>query len=249
MRRTILAAALLSAAASIAIAQQATPQGGAAPAAAGGPGRGPNPQAQMFASRCAGCHGTDLNGGRAPSLFRGDFLAAHTDAELHQTILNGIASADMPSFKGQISDDDIDQLLTYIRLQSGFLKSAAPFVANPDGQVIKSQKQTFKIEIVASGLDTPWGEVFLPDGRLLVTERSGHIRIIDKGGKLEPDPVKGTPTPWVRQDGGYFDIAIDPDYKKNGWIYLSYSEIVPGYTGPVPAAAAIIPCSAMTPTR
>ena len=238
MRRTILAVALLSAAASIAIAQQAAPQSGAAPAAAGGPGRGPNPQAQMFASRCAGCHGTDLNGGRAPSLFRGDFLAAHTDAELHQTILNGIASADMPSFKGQISDDDIDQLLTYIRLQSGFLKGVAPFVPNPDGQIIKTQKQTFKIEIVASGLDTPWGEVFLPDGRLLVTERSGHIRIIDKDGKLEADPVKGTPVPWVRQDGGFFDIAIHPDYKKNGWIYLSYSEIVPGYTGPVPVTSA-----------
>jgi glucose/arabinose dehydrogenase len=225
--------------AEVAIGQQApaTPAPAAAPAPAGfggGGGRGPNPQAEMFKARCAGCHGSDLNGARAHSLFRTDFLAAHTDAELHQTIANGIASADMPAFKGQISDEDIDQLLTYIRLQSGFLKVTAPFVPNPDGQVIKTQKQTFKIEIVASGLDTPWGEVFLPDGRMLVTERSGHIRIISKDGKLDPNPVKGTPTPWVRQDGGYFDIAIHPDYKKNGWIYLSYSEIVPGFTGTIP---------------
>jgi aldose sugar dehydrogenase len=221
----------------------ATPTAGAGPASAPagtppatgrGAGRGANPQAQLFASHCAGCHGSDLAGGRAPSLFSSTLLANRTDAQLHQTILNGIPSADMPSFKGQISDDDIDQLLTYIRLQSGNLKGVAPFVPNPDGQVIKTQKQTFKIEIVASGLDTPWGEVFLPDGRLLVTERSGHIRIIDKDGKLEADPVKGTPVPWVRQDGGYFDIAIPPDYNKNGWIYLSYSEIVPGYSGPTP---------------
>jgi glucose/arabinose dehydrogenase len=47
--------------------------------------------------------------------------------------------------------------------------------------------------------------------------------------------VKGTPVPWVRQDGGYFDIAAHPDYNKNGWIYLSYSELVPGFTGTVPA--------------
>ena len=225
--------------AQMAIGQQTPPAPAAAPAAAaagrGGAGRGgPNPQAVMFQARCAGCHGTDLAGARAPSLFRADFLAAHTDAELHKTIVDGIPAMDMPSFKGQISDDEIDQLLTYIRLQSGQLKATAPFVPNPDGQVIKSQKQSFKIEIVASGLDTPWGEAFLPDGRLLVTERSGHIRIIGKDGKLDPNPVKGTPTPWVRQDGGYFDIAIHPDYKTNGWIYLSYSEIVPGYAGVIP---------------
>jgi glucose/arabinose dehydrogenase/mono/diheme cytochrome c family protein len=217
------------------LAEIASGQQAPAPAAAGrGAGRGPNPQAQMFASHCAGCHGTDLSGARAPSLFRADFLAARSDAQLHQTIVDGIPGAGMPSFKGQIGDDEIDQLITYIRLRSGSLKDAAPFVPDPNGQVIKSQKQTFRIEVVASGLDTPWGEAFLPDGRMLVTERSGHIRIIDKDGKLLPDPVKGTPVPWVRQDGGYFDIAVHPDYKKNGWIYLSYSEVVPGYTGSIP---------------
>jgi len=240
----LLGALALPLLAQMAIGQQnpaapsAAPATNAAPAGRGAGRGGPNPQAQLFAARCAGCHGTDLAGARAPSLFSAALLASRTDAQLHQTIVNGIASADMPSFKGQISDDEIDQLLTYIRLQSGNLKTAAPFVPNPDGQIIKSQKQNFRIEIVASGLDTPWGEAFLPDGRLLVTERSGHIRIIDKDGKLQPDPVKGTPVPWVRQDGGYFDIAVHPDYRKNGWIYLSYSEIVPSYAGVVPAADA-----------
>ncbi len=239
--KPVIAAALLGSAllATSVLAQQAPPPApapAAAPAAAGGGGggRGPNPQAQMFARSCAGCHGTDLAGARAPSLFSTTLLAARTDAELHQTIVNGITISDMPSFKGQISDEDIGQLITYIRVQSGIQKAVAPFVPDPNGQVIKSQKQNFRIEVVASGLDTPWGEVFLPDGRLLVTERSGHIRIISKDGKLDPNPVKGTPVPWVRQDGGYFDIAAHPDYNKNGWIYLSYSELVPGFTGTVP---------------
>jgi glucose/arabinose dehydrogenase len=233
-------AAAMAALAIPASAQAPATAPAAAPAtttpAPGRAARPPSPEAQLFAARCAGCHGADLSGGRAHSLFAADFLAAHSDAELHDTIANGIASADMPAFKGQIDDETIGKLLTYIRLQSGTLKAVAPFVPNPDGQILKTQKQTVKIEVVATGLDTPWGEAFLPDGRLLVTERSGHIRIIDKDGKLLPDPVKGTPVPWVRQDGGYFDIAVHPDYKNNGWIYLSYSEIVPGYDGPPPPA-------------
>ena len=70
---------------------------------------------------------------------------------------------------------------------------------NPDGQIIRSKKQTFRIEVVAADLNTPWGAVFLPDGRMLLTERPGRIRFLDKG-KLS-EPVKNTPVPWVRQDG------------------------------------------------
>ena len=54
------------------------------------------------------------------------------------------------------------------------------YVPDPDGQVIKSEKQTFKIEIVARNLETPWGLAFLPDGRLLITERPGRLRIVEE---------------------------------------------------------------------
>jgi len=62
--------------------------------------------------------------------------------------------------------------------------------------------------------ELPWRLAFLPDGRMLVTERTGQLRIIDHG-KLVPEPVKGTPATWVRQDGGYFDIALHPDYQRD----------------------------------
>jgi glucose/arabinose dehydrogenase len=139
----------------------------------------------------------------------------------------------MPAFKGQLSDGQIGQILAYMHIRGGQLRGRPTFMPNPDGQVVKSEKQTFRIEVVAANLQTPWGEVFLPDGRMLVTERTGHIRIIDHG-KLVDEPVKGTPTPWVRQDGGFFDIAIDPDYKTDGWIYMSYSEVAPGTPPPPP---------------
>src|SRR5262245_5324573 len=108
-----------------------------------------------------------------------------------------------------------------------------PLVADPDGQVVKSEKQTFKIEVVARNIETPWALAFLPDGRLLITERPGRLRILEKG-KLLPEAVKGTPKVWEKQDGGLFDVEVHPQYAKNGWIYLSYSEIVPGYVAPPP---------------
>jgi glucose/arabinose dehydrogenase len=100
---------------------------------------------------------------------------------------------------------------------------------DPDGRVVRSERQAFRIEVVARGLETPWGLAFLPDGRLLVTERPGRIRIIAKG-KLLPEAVSGTPAVWERQDGGLLDIEVHPRYARNGWIYLSYSQPGPNDT-------------------
>jgi glucose/arabinose dehydrogenase len=185
-------------------------------------------------NNCSGCHGTDLSGGRGPSLFNPALLAERSDGELRATILSGIAEGGMPSFKGRLDDARIGRLLAYIRIRSGQLAKAGPAVKDPTNLVIKSKKQTVRIDVVAAGIDTPWGEAFLPDGRLLVTERPGKIRIVDpskKGGDVLT--VTGTPTPWVRQDGGFFDIAVAGD-PKNPWIYLSYSEVLPGYDKPLP---------------
>ena len=110
-------------------------------------------------------------------------------------------------------------------------------LADPDGQVIKSEKQTFKVEVLARDLETPWAIAFLPDGRILVTERPGRLRIVDKG-KLLPEPVKGTPTVWEKQDGGLLDVEVHPQYARNGWIYLSYSEALPGFAASAPPAGA-----------
>jgi len=196
---------------------------------------GLNDAPEIFAANCAGCHGNDLSGGRGHSLFAPNFLAENSDETLRQAILNGVPGSDMPAFKSRLDDAQIGRLLAFLRIRSGGLASHPPAVPDPTNRVIKSEKQTFRIEVVASGIDTPWGEAFLPDGRILVTERGGHIRIVNANGKLEPAPVKGTPIAWVRQDGGYFDIAVDPnDRSGNPWIYLSYSEVLPGFKGALP---------------
>jgi glucose/arabinose dehydrogenase len=104
------------------------------------------------------------------------------------------------------------------------------FVADPNGVVVNSEKQTFKIELLSKDLVTPFGMAFLPDGRILITERPGRIRIYDKGQLSEP--VKNTPKARVQQDGGYLDISVHPDFAKNGWVYLSFSEVQPGWMPP-----------------
>lgn len=75
----------------------------------------------------------------------------------------------------------------------------------------------------ASGLDTPWSIAFLPDGRLLVTERDGRLRPVDATGKVGA-PISGVPQVAGRGQGGLLDVALDPRFAQNRLIYLSYAE-------------------------
>ncbi len=87
----------------------------------------------------------------------------------------------------------------------------------------KAPATPVKVEVVAKGLSHPWGLQFLPDGRMLVTERDGQLRIVGKDGKLSA-PVKGVPEVRARGQGGLLDVRLAPDFQSSGIIYLSYSE-------------------------
>lgn len=87
----------------------------------------------------------------------------------------------------------------------------------------KAPATPVKVEVVAKGLSHPWGLQFLPDGRMLVTERDGQLRIVSKDGKLSA-PVKGVPEVRARGQGGLLDVRLAPDFQSSGIIYLSYSE-------------------------
>ena len=172
------------------------------------PGRGGgfrNPAAALYTENCAGCHGAELTGGRAPSLFDSEWLHGSDDESIAKNIHEGFPAAGMIAFKDVLSDQQIWQLVAYIRTQADNLKGKPAYVPDPANQIIKSEKQTFKIEVVTKGLETPWAIAFLPDGRLLVTERPGRLRIIENG-KLLPEGVKGLPKVWEKQDGGMFDV-------------------------------------------
>jgi glucose/arabinose dehydrogenase len=99
---------------------------------------------------------------------------------------------------------------------------------NITGTVIESEKQKFSVDTITDKLSNPWGIAFLPDGRILVTERAGEIRIV-KDGKLLDEKVTGVPAVFAQGQGGLLDIQLHPDYENNGWIYISYSK--PGQGG------------------
>ena len=81
----------------------------------------------------------------------------------------------------------------------------------------------FEVEEFATGFDSPWGMAFLPDGRMLVTEKVGNLRLVDVDGTLS-EPIDGLPEICVCGQGGLLDVQIHPNYDDNGWIYLAYSD-------------------------
>lgn len=92
-----------------------------------------------------------------------------------------------------------------------------------NAQTLVTEKASLTMEKVASGLKHPWGLAFLPDGRLLVTERAGALRYVNEDGSLSA-PLEGLPTIEVERQGGLFDVVLDPDFAKNKRIYFSYNE-------------------------
>lgn len=83
--------------------------------------------------------------------------------------------------------------------------------------------QGLRAVTVASGLQHPWALAFLPDGRMLVTERPGRMRIVSPDGAVSP-PLQGLPPVGVNGEGGLMDVALDPDFAANRLIYWSYAE-------------------------
>ena len=120
------------------------------------------------------------------------------------------------------------------------LVAGAPILAQGQAQAPRSPtpkpvKAAVRVETVARGLDHPWALAFLPDGRLLVTERPGRLRIIERDGRVS-EPLDGVPQVFARGQGGLLDVALDPRFADNRLVYLSYAE--PGGGGTAGTAVA-----------
>jgi aldose sugar dehydrogenase len=96
-----------------------------------------------------------------------------------------------------------------------------------EAQTVRSSAGNLTVETVARGLRHPWGLAFLPDGRMLVTERPGQMRIVTRDGKLS-QPLAGVPRVFASGQGGLLDVALDRDFVRNNTIYFCLAEPATG---------------------
>ena len=123
------------------------------------------------------------------------------------------------------------KILTSLALRSVMLSIALlpSALAQDRSAVINSEKHTFRVVTLLKGLEYPWSVAFLPDGRMLVTERAGRLRLVGQDLRLDPKPIAGLPDVVATGQGGLFDVVLHPEHSQNGWIYWAYN--APGAGG------------------
>lgn len=109
--------------------------------------------------------------------------------------------------------------LVYLSIFS-FIFLSCEAQVKPNDILLKAEVKNYTLETVVSDIQIPWGMTWLPDGSMLVTEKSGILYHIKNGVKTE---IKNMPKVYTRGQGGLLDITLHPDYAKNGWIYITYA--------------------------
>jgi len=192
----------------------------------------------LFQSQCAVCHGENLLGAPQGTPLVGTGLT-HGDslADIADSIAKGFAVKGMPQWSETLSTSQIRNLALYIsEMRSGFsyadFNYDTPFTM-PEGDV-KSELHVFRLETVIDDLDPlPFSIAPLPDGRILLTEKKRGLSIISIDGE-QSALIQGTPKTYddtyiraLKQEWGYgwmLDVAIHPDYAKNGWVYIHFGD-------------------------
>jgi len=187
-----------------------------------------------FQENCAVCHGENLEGeAQGPSL-RGDLAHGEAMADVVAIIANGNVDDGMPSWNDIFTPVQIQGLAMYVlesRANVGYVTSNydAP-LAIPSGE-FETELHGFRLETIADLDPLPFSLAPLPDGSLLVTEKTKGVRIISPDGE-KSELIQGTPQAFddiyqmdsridiERGMGWLFDILLHPDYEENGWIYL-----------------------------
>ncbi|MDK8465159.1 PQQ-dependent sugar dehydrogenase [Marinobacter sp. SS13-12] len=96
-------------------------------------------------------------------------------------------------------------------------------LALPESDAVADEQPAYEIETVAQGLEHPWSLAFLPDGRMLVTERPGRLRLIAAEGELLPESLEGVPEVFASAQAGLFEVLPARDFEQSRQIYLSYA--------------------------
>jgi len=177
---------------------------------------------KVYKTYCAGCHSANLKGTPAGSNLLAENLKQGNDkAAISQSISKGIAGTSMISWSNALSQADLNAVADYI-----MNARKSPQAVKESGKTLTSSTQdyTLKIEkLVTDGLVSPWGIEFVDAHRALISGNKGALYwVVD--GKLDPKKVAGLPFIYGTDlVGGMMDLALDPNYSENGWIYFAFS--------------------------
>ena len=179
---------------------------------------------ENYGKYCSGCHGANLEKFAAKA-----WMDEKGTESAFRSIKFGIENIGMPAFRESFTNREIRDLAAFVKKElpadRGLLQPALTLE-----EMVASEVQKFTIDTVVKGLNVPWGMAFLPNGDMLISERSGTLHRFS-GGKII-EPVTGLPEIMAIGQGGLLDIALHPDYPANGWIYFSYSALSSGGSRP-----------------
>lgn len=206
----------------------------------GDPGRDawvlPDEMGGIYRAECAVCHGKQQEGSSLGPSLLAPLQHGESVDDLVESISQGVPSKGMPAWQGRIADADIRGLAIFLlekregdRGAEGQGIGAPPTIPT---EPIATEHHSLRIEPVYVGLSEPYSIAPLPDGRFLVTEKMRGIQIVEADGRAAT-LVEGTPKIWSDSvlrgtaytgTGWAHEVALHPDYAKNGWIYFSYGD-------------------------
>ncbi|MDA0196647.1 MAG: PQQ-dependent sugar dehydrogenase [Bacteroidetes bacterium] len=179
----------------------------------------PHPGAAVYQTYCTGCHGAQMQGSLAAPLIKTDWIYGRGKGNMMRNVRYGIAGTQMAEWDQVLTREQISDVVDYIFESQDVPPSAERSI--PDQ--IETENYVLKIEKFGKGLSKPWGIEFIDDTTALISEGTGGLRWLINN-ELDTVPISGIPVshmPYI--SSGMLDLAIDPDYANNGWVYLSYS--------------------------
>jgi glucose/arabinose dehydrogenase len=183
----------------------------------------------LYEQMCASCHGADLRGGKGGPLLVDTLKHGKDDAGIERSIREGFPWTGMPAFGKALQEAEIRALAVFMREKTVNRPPPSENLPIDARKVHPTKHHAYRIETVMDqGLQIPWSFAFLPDGRILLTERAGRLRIIEDGRLIER-PIENIPAVIEKGEGGLMSVALHPKYPENGWIYLAFSD--PGADG------------------
>lgn len=169
-----------------------------------------------YQTYCSGCHGVKMN-----AFVDRDWKHGKTPEDLFKSIKYGYKNDGMPAFSETFKDEEIKALANYI---SKGIENIERYTEKekPDSDIFETEEGKIKLELVFDKAKNPWGMAFLPNKKIIVTDKSGELYLVNE----DKTSIKIANVPAVRfaGQGGLMDVILHPNFATNQIIYLSYSK-------------------------